>query len=68
MRARWLVLGSLVALAGCAYGDADRVRLAQATTSLCKHCNCFMPANVDPGATCPVCRCGHVAHECHRGL
>ena len=48
-------------MAGCAH-----VQLAPGEY-MCKHCNCVMPANVDPDKICPVCKCKRLAHECRRG-
>ena len=31
---------------------------------LCVHCNCLMPAGIEPDAICPVCNCGKKAKEC----
>ena len=59
----------LVAAAGCAH-DAP-VRTARAGIEqmavLCKHCNCTMPADVDPESKCAVCNCGYNAARCVRG-
>ena len=51
-------------IAGCAHAPS---RVASAAAYLCKHCNCFMPADADMNKTCPVCRCGYPAHACRRG-
>ncbi len=32
----------------------------------CRHCNCLMPAGLDPAAACPVCRCHRMVHDCVR--
>ena len=56
-----------LAAGGCAHAaDARLARLARGSAYLCKHCNCYMPADVDQGAMCPVCKCGYPAHACHR--
>ena len=56
-------------LSGCAHGPQAASRLASASSaSLCKHCNCFMPAGGDDQKTCPVCKCGYPAHACRRGV
>ena len=67
-RAAWLL--ALLALAGCASGKAQmRTALAHPDEMalLCKHCNCYMPADVDPGSKCTVCNCGYTAGRCVRG-
>ncbi len=67
-RAAWLLI--LMALAGCASNEA-LVRTARAHPDemalLCKHCNCYMPADVDPDRKCTVCNCGYRAGKCYRG-
>lgn len=74
---RWGALVSgivMVAAVGCAGGGSQTTRLASATTcprapmgeTMCKHCNCLMPAGVDPDAMCPVCHCKRHAIECRR--
>lgn len=67
MRAgRWAVIGMLLSIAmGCAH--ATGTHLASNTGSMCKHCNCLMPADVEEGAQCPVCECHNIAAQCHRG-
>ena len=67
MRASGMVaISMLTLLAGCAHALTS-TRLASAPVYLCKHCNCFMPANTDEHAICSVCRCGYPAHACRRG-
>ena len=68
MRARELLcaLSLLLFTGGCA-DLSQTTRLASANETMCKHCNCLMPAGVDPDATCPVCSCGRSAHQCVRG-
>lgn len=63
---RWIAL--LALMAGCATAPRG-VRLASAgmPEAMCRHCNCLMPAGIDPDALCPVCECGRKAHECVRG-
>ena len=64
---RWQILAVVcLALSGCATA-VPPARLASAHETMCKHCNCLMPAGVDPEATCPVCTCGRKAHRCVRG-
>ena len=59
----------LASAAGCAH-DAP-VRTARAGVEqmavLCKHCNCYMPADVDPESHCRACNCGYKAAKCVRG-
>lgn len=62
---RWMMC--LVLLTGCVTTHPAASRMASASAYLCKHCNCFMPADVPEGAICPVCKCGYPAHACHRG-
>ncbi|MBI3318174.1 MAG: hypothetical protein HYZ90_03380 [Candidatus Omnitrophica bacterium] len=64
----------LLFLAGCAHAGETPVRLASACpanppgpTVLCKHCNCYMPADADPAAPCTVCNCGYRNAQCVRG-
>ena len=61
----WWTLG-LAALSGCA-GVSQATRVASAQETMCKHCNCLMPAGIDHEATCPVCHCHRKAHQCVRG-
>jgi len=65
--ARRLLALVMLLVTGCAHQHAAATRLAQDAAYLCKHCNCFMPADVDPQKTCPVCHCGYPAHTCRRG-
>ncbi len=64
LRAGFGVL-ALTALLGCA-GPSDAARLSSGAEYMCRHCNCVMPAGVDPEAACPVCNCGMKARECRR--
>ena len=66
-RAGVMAIGMLLWLSGCAHLQAPAARLAKSSEYLCKHCNCFMPADVDEQAICPVCDCGYPAHACRRG-
>ncbi len=63
------LLAALLALgaSGCASMSQPRTALASAPQMVCKHCNCFMPADVDPQAACPVCNCHRQTHACRRG-
>ena len=61
-----VALSVLWALTGCTSLAAHR-RMASSAETMCKHCNCLMPAGVDPEAICPVCECGYKAHQCVRG-
>ena len=63
-RLAWLI--ALGLLSGCANGGSPRTYLAQNVETMCKHCNCLMPAHIDPEAKCPVCDCGRKAHACVR--
>ena len=62
---RLLLVAALTMLAGCA-GAAEATRVAGGQEQLCKHCNCLMPAGVDPGSLCSVCNCHKRAHQCVR--
>ena len=59
----------LLSAAGCA--SPTPIRIARAGVEqmavLCKHCNCYMPADVDPESKCTVCNCGYSAARCVRG-
>ena len=60
----------LALLCGCARNPAAvRTALAREDSMalLCKHCNCYMPADVDPESACKVCNCGYKAARCIRG-
>ena len=63
-RCRAIVL-AMGLLCGCA-ATSQGSHLAAMPESMCKHCNCLMPAGVDPQATCPACNCGKRAHQCVR--
>ena len=52
--------------AGCA-GSLSESRVASAREVMCKHCNCLMPAGLDPELMCPVCNCRKTVRECIRG-
>ncbi len=60
----------VVTAAGCA-GSKTALRIARAHPDemalLCKHCNCYMPADVDLESKCTVCNCGYRAGKCYRG-
>lgn len=61
-----LVLALFVA--GCAHGPGNALRLARDSGALlCRHCNCFMPADSDLNQICTACDCGYVGHQCIRG-
>ena len=51
-------------LSGCASTSSAAARPALV---MCKHCNCTMPASLDPGQMCPVCNCKFQVHDCIRG-
>lgn len=55
----------LLAIGGC--GTTRPTHLVSLPEEMCKHCNCLMPAGVDPEALCPVCNCKKQAHQCVRG-
>lgn len=55
----------LLVIGGCA--SPQPVHLAGLPESMCKHCNCLMPAGLDPQGVCPVCNCGKRSHQCVRG-
>jgi len=57
----------LFLVAGCAGTAHTHARLTRVPEVLCKHCNCLMPANLDPESLCPVCNCGMKVHQCIRG-
>ena len=61
---RWFMAAVLL-LSGCA-GIAEHRKVAWEQEGMCKHCNCLMPAGIDPEAKCPVCKCGYPAHQCRR--
>jgi len=60
----------LLVFAGCA-GNKTALCTARLQPDemalLCKHCNCYMPADVDPESKCTVCNCGYRAGKCYRG-
>jgi len=56
----------LLVASGCA-GASPRAQLGGMPETMCKHCNCLMPAGIDPEAMCPVCECGLKARQCVRG-
>ena len=62
---RLLLVVVMTMLAGCA-GAAEAIRVAGGEEHLCKHCNCLMPAGVDPESLCSVCHCHKRAHQCVR--
>ncbi len=60
------LLGVGLLMGGCA-AHAQDLRGFASQEHLCVHCNCLMPAGIDPEAICPVCNCGKKAKECvHR--
>jgi len=65
MRGLWGVV-LVLTLSGCS-GSFLQARLARGGEVLCKHCNCLMPADLEPGTMCPVCNCQHTARQCVRG-
>ena len=64
MSPRPAVLVSLLLLSsGCAARPHSLHRFAM-QEHLCVHCNCLMPAGIEPDAICPVCNCGKKAKDC----
>ncbi len=59
----------MIAAAGCARNATLCIARARPDEMalLCKHCNCTMPADVDPDSKCTVCNCGYRAGKCYRG-
>ena len=59
----------VLSAAGCARTPPVRIARAdvEQMAALCKHCNCYMPAAVDPESQCAVCNCGYTAARCVRG-
>ena len=62
----WLGVLAVAGLMGCA-GPSNAIRLSSGAEYMCRHCNCVMPAGVNPEAACPACNCGKKARECRRG-
>jgi hypothetical protein len=58
------LLAAALLLGGCA---SRAERWADSEFVICKHCNCFMPADIPPDSICPVCDCGYTAAECQTG-
>ena len=54
-------------IAGCAHSHGQAMRFAQGDVAVCKHCNCYMPAHLEPDAPCTVCECHYPAAACYRG-
>ena len=69
MKTAAVLLLALMTLAGCAHNAPIRTARAgvERMAVLCKHCNCTMPADVDPDSDCGVCNCGYKAAKCVRG-
>lgn len=65
----WTVLMLAACLAGCGGKSFSRqlASLTEGAALLCKHCNCYMPADADPAAPCTVCNCGYKNAQCIRG-
>lgn len=53
-------------LSGCVAAAPMR-HVAGLPETMCKHCNCLMPAGTDPASTCTACNCGKRTHQCLRG-
>ena len=64
-----VMIGLAIAAAGCSHGAYTGVSLSKPGVGLvmCKHCNCTMPADLDPESACPVCHCRYKVKACHRG-
>jgi len=60
----WAV--SLVLVSGCA-GVSPAVQLVRDGEAMCKCCNCLMRVEARAEGICPICNCGHPAHQCVRG-
>lgn len=60
------LVGLALLVAGCAGGAKNRILFAEIPQLLCKHCNCYMPADVDMAAMCAVCDCGYRYRDCIR--
>ena len=57
--------GAALLAAGCATAPMNLATFVN-EEHLCVHCNCFMPKDTDPHATCAVCKCGKPSHRCVR--
>ena len=64
---RIIATGFLFLQLGCIHSSGPRVRVAWNDVAVCKHCNCYMPAQLPEDAPCPVCECGKQAALCFRG-
>ena len=63
-----IVLAAALLLAGCVRLSPTPVQMAkEGQRYLCKHCNCFMPADADLNTICTACDCGYVGYQCIRG-
>jgi len=69
----WTILVPVLLIGGCHATTPERQgqshismlkRYSSAKEGLCVHCNCVMPAGIDPESICPVCKCGKKALEC----
>ena len=56
----WVLALSLMGCSGLSQGP----RVAWAGMTTCRHCNCLMPADVDPASRCAACHCGRPAYQC----
>jgi hypothetical protein len=62
-----LMAALLFLCAGCAHAGKPPPQFALGEPLLCRHCNCYLPADADPSALCTVCNCGYRNAECVRG-
>ena len=62
-------IGFALLASGCAGNKALMIAdvRSEEMSLLCKHCNCYMPTDVDPDSKCTVCDCGYKAARCIRG-
>ena len=69
MRGLLLVLsiGFGLIFSGCVRSSVSMARFAKGDVTLCKHCNCYMPAHLGEGDSCPACNCGYPAARCEGG-
>lgn len=58
---------ALFSMAGCAHSLAPLTRFAEGGVTLCRHCNCYMPAYLPDDAACPACNCGYAVIGCQHG-
>ena len=61
----YLGIFCMIGISGCA-ATTRTTQLAGLPESVCRHCNCLMPAGLDLQAKCSVCDCGKQNHACVR--